>query len=149
MSSATHASIGTPALHASSTGGTSMLRSATELLGRVLLSVLFLLSGAGKIVAYSATAGYMTAVGAPSSLLPLVIVAEVVGAIAIVAGWKTRIVSVLLAGFTLLTALLFHSNFADQMQMTMFLKNLSIAGAFLLLAANGSGRYSIDARRPG
>jgi putative oxidoreductase len=146
MSSSTHASIGTPALHASPT---SALRSATELLGRVLLSALFLLSGAGKIAAYGATAGYMTSVGAPSALLPLVILTEVGGAIAIAVGWKTRIVSVLLAGFTLLTALLFHSDFGDQMQMSMFLKNLSIAGAFLLLAANGAGRYSLDARRPG
>jgi putative oxidoreductase len=149
MSSATHASIGTPALGASSPGGSSALRNTTELLGRVLLSALFLLSGVGKIAAYGATAGYMASVGAPSALLPLVIVTEVAGAIAIVVGWKTRPVSVLLAGFTVLTALLFHSNLADQMQMTMFLKNLSIAGAFLLLAANGAGRYSVDARRPG
>ena len=68
------------------------------------------------------------------------------GAIAIIVGWKTRIVSILMAGFTLLTAILFHRNFADVIQMTMFLKNVSIMGAFLVLAGNGAGKYSVDAR---
>ena len=122
------------------------LHSAAELIGRILLSALFLLSGLGKIGAYAATTGYMASVGVPSMFLPLAIITEVVGAIAIIAGWKTRTVSLFLAGFSLLTALIFHSNLGDQMQMVMFLKNLSITGAFLMLAANGSGRYSIDAR---
>lgn len=122
------------------------LSSATELLGRILLSALFLISGIGKLTAYSATAGYMASVGVPGLLLPLVILIEVGGAIAIIVGWKTRLVSVLLAGFTLVTAALFHHDFADQTQMIMFLKNVSIAGAFLILAVNGAGRYSLDAR---
>lgn len=122
------------------------LSGATELLGRILLSTLFLMSGIGKLTAYSATAGYMASAGVPDLLLPLVILAEVGGAIAIIVGWKTRLVSVLLAGFTLVTAVLFHHDFADQTQMIMFLKNVSIAGAFLLLSVNGAGRYSLDAR---
>lgn len=122
------------------------LRNGAELAGRILLSVLFLLSGVGKLAAYAATAGYMASAGVPGALLPLAILIEAGGAIAIIAGWKTRIVSVLLAGFTLLTALLFHNHLADQMQMIMFMKNVSIAGAFLLLAAHGAGRYSLDAR---
>jgi putative oxidoreductase len=122
------------------------LRNTTELLGRFLLSSLFLMSGIGKITAYAATAGYMASQGLPGALLPLVILIEAGGAIAIIAGWKTRTVSLLLAGFSILTAALFHSNFADQMEMIMFLKNISIAGAFLMLAANGTGRYSLDAR---
>jgi len=122
------------------------LRNSTELLGRVLLSALFLMSGIGKITAYSATAGYMASVGAPGALLPLVILTEVGGAIAIIAGWRTRIVAFLLAGFTVLTALMFHSNFGDQNQMIHFMKNIAVAGAFLMLAANGAGRYSLDAR---
>lgn len=125
------------------------LRNSAELAGRILLSVLFLLSGVGKLAAYSATAGYMAAVGVPGLLLPLTILLEVGGALAIIAGWKTRIVSVLLAGFTLLTALLFHNHLADQTQMIMFMKNIAIAGAFLLLAAHGAGRYSVDARSAG
>jgi putative oxidoreductase len=117
-----------------------------ELAGRVLLATLFLLSGVGKIAGYAATAGYMASVGLPGALLPLVIATEVLGAIAIVIGWKTRIVAFLLAGYTLLSAFVFHNNFADQVQMVMFLKNLSIAGGFLLLVVHGAGRISVDRR---
>ena len=113
---------------------------------RVLLAALFLITGIGKLGAYDATAGYMASVGVPGALLPLVIVTEVLGAVAIILGWKTRIVAFLLAGFTLLSALLFHNNFADQMQMVMFLKNLSIAGGVLLLVVHGGGRISLDHR---
>ena len=123
------------------------LRSTSELAGRVLLMFLFMLSGLGKIGAYTATAGYMASVGVPGALLPLVIATEVLGSIAIILGWQTRVVSLLLAGFTLASGVLFHNNFADQVQMIMFLKNLSIAGAFLMLAANGAGALSLDARK--
>lgn len=120
------------------------LKSTTELLARVLIASLFLFSGVGKIGAYAATAGYMASVGVPGAILPLVIATEVLGSLAIILGWKTRIVSFLLAGFTLLTGVLFHNNFADQMQMIMFMKNVSIAGAFLLLTVNGAGPISLD-----
>jgi putative oxidoreductase len=126
---------------------TSTIRKISDLAGRVLLASLFLLSGLGKIGAYTTTAGYMTAFGVPSALLPLVIATEVLGAIAIMVGWKTRITAVVLAGFTLLTAVIFHNNFGDQVQLVMFLKNASIAGAFLLLVANGAGPLSLDAKR--
>ncbi|RDS86076.1 DoxX family protein [Dyella psychrodurans] len=128
------------------TGESASLRNTGELLGRVMLAVLFLMSGLGKVAAYTATAGYMHSVGVPGVLLPLVILTEVGGALAVIAGWKTRIVSLALAGFTLLTAFLFHTQFADQVQMIMFMKNISIAGAFLMLASHGAGRYSLDGR---
>lgn len=120
------------------------IKSAAELLGRVLIAGLFLLSGIGKITAYTATAGYMTSVGVPGAVLPLVIITEVFGSIAIMLGWRTRIVSFLLAGFTLLTGIFFHTNFSDQVQMIMFMKNVSITGAFLLLTVNGAGPLSLD-----
>ncbi|URX62201.1 DoxX family protein [Luteibacter anthropi] len=120
------------------------IKSAAELLGRVLIAGLFLLSGIGKITAYTATAGYMTSVGVPGVVLPLVIITEVFGSIAIMLGWRTRIVSFLLAGFTLLTGIFFHTNFSDQVQMIMFMKNVSITGAFLLLTVNGAGPLSLD-----
>ena len=123
------------------------LQKVTELTGRILLSVLFLASGLSKIGGYAATAGYMAAMGVPHALLPLVIATEVIGALAIIFGWYTRVVALLLAGFTLLAALIFHSNFADQIQVIMFMKNISISGAFLLLVANGAGPLSMDARR--
>jgi putative oxidoreductase len=122
------------------------LLNLTGLGGRILLAVMFLLSGLGKLGAYSATAAYMTSAGVPGALLPLVILTEVGGALAIIVGWKTRTVAVLLAGFCLLTAITFHRNFADQNQMINFLKNVSIAGGFLLLVANGPGPLSIDGR---
>jgi putative oxidoreductase len=122
------------------------VKNVSELAGRILLSVLFLLSGLGKIGAYSATAAYMSSVGVPSVLLPVVIATEVLGAIAIILGWQTRITALLLAGYALLTALVFHANFADQIEMIMFLKNVSIAGGFLLLVATGAGPLSLDRR---
>jgi putative oxidoreductase len=122
------------------------LRNATELSGRILLASLFLLSGLGKITAYAATAGYMASVGVAGALLPLVIVTELLGSLAIILGWQTRVASLLLAAFTLVAGALFHNNFADQIQMVMFVKNVSIAGALLMLAANGAGRLSLDRR---
>ncbi len=124
----------------------SFARNGAEFVGRVLLVVLFLMSGLGKINAYDATAGYMASMGVPGVALPAVIALEVLGAVAIILGFKTRIVAALLAGFTLVTGLVFHNNFADQMQMIMFLKNVSITGAFLMLVANGAGTFSIDAK---
>ena len=122
------------------------VKNTSELAGRSLLAVLFLLSGLGKIGAYATTAAYMSAVGVPSVLLPVVIATEVLGAIAIIVGWQTRVSALLLAGYSLLAALIFHTNFADQIDMIMFLKNVSIAGGFLLLVANGAGPLSLDRR---
>ena len=122
------------------------VQKVSELGGRVLLSVLFLLSGLGKVGAYAGTSAYMSSLGVPGALLPLVIATEVLGALATIVGWKTRVTAFLLAGYSLLTAVIFHSNFGDQIQMIMFFKNLSIAGGFLLLMANGAGPLSIDRR---
>lgn len=129
-----------------SSSNSSALANTADVTGRFLLSLLFLLSGLGKLGAYGATAAYMTASGVPAALLPVVVATEILGGLAIVLGWKTRIVAFLLAGFSVLTAVIFHRNFADQTQMIMFLKNLSIAGGFLLLVANGPGRLSLDRR---
>lgn len=125
---------------------TSVARNSAELLGRILLVALFLISGLGKITAYDATAGYMAAMGVPGIALPAVIALEVLGSVAIILGFQTRLVAAVLAGFTLATGVIFHNNFADQMQMIMFLKNVSIAGAFLMISANGAGAFSIDAK---
>jgi putative oxidoreductase len=120
------------------------LQNATELAGRVFLAAIFLISGVGKIGAYSATAGYMDSLGVPGALLPAVIALEVFGAAAIIAGWQTRITAFLLAGFTLLSAVLFHNNLGDSVQQIMFLKNIAITGGFLLLVVNGAGGLSVD-----
>ena len=115
--------------------------------GRVLLALLFLLAGLQKIGAYEGTVGYMAAQGVPGFTLPFVIALEVFGALAIIVGWHTRLVAFLLAGFSLVSAMLFHFKPDDAMQMTMLLKNISIAGGFLLLIANGAGAYSLDNRK--
>ena len=113
---------------------------------RVLISLLFVTSGLSKISGYQATQGYMEAMGVPGGLLPLVIALEVLGGLAVILGWHTRIAAFLLAGFSLLSALLFHANFGDQMQMIMFMKNLAVAGGFLMIVAHGAGAYSLDNR---
>ncbi len=150
MSTFSSTTAGNPAASISvdqSTGSTAnTAQKVSELGGRILLSVLFLLSGLGKVGAYAGTSAYMASLGVPGALLPLVIATEVFGALAIILGWKTRVTAFLLAGYSLLTAVIFHSNFGDQIQMIMFLKNVSIAGGFLLLMANGSGPLSIDRR---
>ncbi len=116
------------------------------LIGRVLLSLIFIMSGYAKITGYAGTQHYMESAGLPGVLLPLVILVELGGGLAILVGWMTRWAALALAGFTLLAALLFHANFGDQNQMVHFVKNLAIAGGFLALAAAGAGPLSIDRR---
>ena len=116
------------------------------LCGRVLLALMFVAAGYGKIGGYEGTQGFMEAMGVPGMLLPLVIVLELGGGLAIMAGWQTRIIAILLAGFTLVSAFMFHLNFADQMQSILFMKNLSVAGGFLVLAAYGPGALALDNR---
>ena len=113
--------------------------------GRILLSAIFISAGLSKLGdGYAGTQAYMSMMGVPASLLPLVIVTEIGAGFAIVLGFQTRVAAFLLAGFTLLSAILFHSNFAEQMQSILFMKNLAIAGGLLLMVAKGGGRLSID-----
>jgi putative oxidoreductase len=122
-------------------------QNLADLAGRILLAALFLIAGIQKIGGYAGTQGYMEAMGVPGALLPLVIALEVGGAVAIVVGWRTRLFAFLLAGFTLLSALIFHRASGDPMQAILFMKNLAIAGGFLLLVARGPLEWSLDARR--
>ena len=117
-----------------------------NLAGRVLLAHIFLLAGINKITGYSGTQGYMEAMGIPGMLLPLVILLEIGGALALIAGWQTRLAAYALALFSIVSALIFHSNLGDQMQMILFMKNWAMAGGLLVLAANGAGAYSLDNR---
>jgi putative oxidoreductase len=126
---------------------TASLTSVLELGGRILLAALFLLAGLSKISGYGGTAAYMAAMGVAPALLPLVIATEVFGALAIIAGWQTRIAAFLLAGFSVLAAALFHHDFADQTQLILFLSDVAVAGGLLTLVANGAGALSLDRRR--
>lgn len=123
------------------------LQNGATLAGRILLASIFLAAGLGKLGAgYAGTQAYMASQGVPGALLPLVIALEIGGAALLVAGWWTRLSALALAGFTLAAAALFHANFAEPMQQILFLKNVAIAGGFLLLAAHGAGAWSLDAR---
>ena len=114
------------------------------LLARILMPILFITAGWGKITGYAATQQYMEAMGVPGIMLPLVILLEFGGGLAILFGFLTRFTALFTAGFTILTAFLFHSNFAEGVNQLMFMKNLSIAGGFLVLGLVGPGAYSID-----
>jgi putative oxidoreductase len=122
------------------------LSHGSDLLGRLFLVLLFVISGFGKIGGYAGTAAYMAANGVPGLLLPLVIVLEIGGGILVVLGWHTRIASLLLAGFTILALLLFHLPVTAENQIV-FLAELGVAGGFLVLAAHGAGAWSLDAWR--
>ena len=123
------------------------MEKISQFVARLFLGQIFLLSGIFKISGYEGTQGYMDAMGVPGMLLPLVILLEASGGLAIIAGWQTKLVSIALAVFTVIAAVIFHSNFSDQMQMIMFMKNIAIAGGFILLAVHGAGGYSLDSRR--
>jgi putative oxidoreductase len=120
----------------------------SSLLARILLAQIFILAGFSKLGAgYAGTQGYMDAMGVPGMLLPLVILLEIGGGLAVLIGWQTRWASYALAIFTVLSALIFHNNLGDQVQMIMFMKNMAIAGGLLLLAEHGAGAFSLGKRK--
>jgi putative oxidoreductase len=120
------------------------MNNIIELAGRVLLGHIFLLAGINKISSYEGTAGYMEAMGVPGMLLPLVIILEIVGGLALIIGFRTKWAALALAGFTVLAAVLFHADFSDQMQMILFMKNWAITGGLLLVYVYGAGELSLD-----
>jgi putative oxidoreductase len=117
-----------------------------NLAARILMSQIFIISGIGKITGYAGTQAYMAKMGVPGALLPLVILTEVGGGLALLFGFKTRWVALALAGFTLLSALVFHMDFKDQMQMINFMKNLAMAGGLLMFVRYGAAEPSVDTR---
>lgn len=120
------------------------LTTFTPFAARLLLSVLFLLGGVGKLADVQGFAGYLAMGGLPGFLAWPAILFEIAVGLAMVVGYQTRIMALLAAGFCLVTAVLYHSNFADQMQMIMFLKNLGLAGGFLMVFSHGAGRLALD-----
>jgi len=119
----------------------------TTLAARVLLALLFIVAGLGKLGDVAGFTGYMVSGGTPAIFAWPTILLEVLGGLAILIWFQTRIAALALAGFTLLAAVLYHFVPADQMQMTMFLKNLAITGGLLLLAQHGAGKLSVDGRK--
>ncbi|RWA53451.1 hypothetical protein AU476_13985 [Cupriavidus sp. UYMSc13B] len=113
---------------------------------RVLLALIFVLSGLSKLGAPDGTRAYMEAMHVPGALLWPTVLFEIGGGLLIFAGYRTRLIAILFAGFCLVSAAIFHSQFSEQVQVIMFLKNVSIAGGFMLLAIDGAGPFSFDAR---
>ncbi|HET7560956.1 MAG TPA: DoxX family protein [Rhodanobacteraceae bacterium] len=123
------------------------MQNFTLLLARLALSLIFILSGIGKLMAYHATAAALGAHGIAPGLLPLVIFVELGGGLAVLCGFLTRWAAAALLVFTVLAAVIFHNNFADHAQWINFMKNIAIAGGFLALTVHGPGGLSLDAWR--
>jgi putative oxidoreductase len=115
--------------------------------GRILLSLIFIVAGFGKLTATAGTAGYMQAMGVPTFLLWPTIALELLGGIALLVGYRTQYIAWALAAFTLVAGLIFHNNFADQIQSIMFMKNLAITGGLLILSVAASNPFSLDSRK--
>ncbi|WP_341711365.1 DoxX family protein [Erythrobacter sp.] len=115
---------------------------------RILLAAIFVLAGLSKATDPVGTMGYVASVGLPFPELALIgaVAVEVLGGLALIAGFKTRAVALLLAAFSIVTAAAFHNQLGDQTQFVMFFKNVAMAGGFLQVAAFGPGRFSIDRR---
>jgi putative oxidoreductase len=115
-----------------------------ELIGRVLLALLFILEAVAKLQGFAAAGRYMAAFGMPPELLPFAILVELGGGLLIALGLYTRPAAAMLGSFCLVAALVFHRKFSDHNQLLHFEKDLALAGAFLVLAVRGAGTYALD-----
>jgi putative oxidoreductase len=115
-----------------------------QLAGRIMLALIFILAGFGKIQDPAGTAGFMQSMGVPGALVWPTILLEILGGICVAVGFKTRYAAFALAAFSVLAAVLFHRDFSQQMQMILFLKNIAMAGGLLLLATSARTAFSVD-----
>jgi len=115
-----------------------------DLIGRVFISLIFLLSGFSKIGNYEGTVGWMESLGVPGIFLTPTIVLEIIAPIFIIIGYKVKISAALLSLFCIATAVIFHNDFSNQIQFISFMKNIGLAGGFLLLTVNGAKDFSLD-----
>lgn len=116
------------------------------LVARVLLGLLFVMAGIGKLGDVAGFAGYMASGGVPAFLAWPVVLFEIIGGLALIVGIQTRIVAYALGAFCVASGLLYHFDPADQMQMTQVFKNLALAGGYIALAVRGAGAWSVDAK---
>lgn len=115
--------------------------------GRVLLALIFIIAGLGKIPAPEGTIGYMEAFGVPGILFWPTVALEVIAGVLLLVGFQARWAALALGAFALIAALIFHNDFGNQMEMTAFLKNLAIAGGMFYVFTFGAGTLSLDARK--
>lgn len=123
--------------------------STIVLIGRILISIIFILSGFSKLTAIGGTAGYFASFGIPAPMIVAVLVGllELFGGLAVLVGFRTREASFALAIFTVASAFVAHMDWADAMQVINFQKNMALAGGLLVLGSYGAGALSVDARR--
>ena len=115
-----------------------------DLVARVFISLIFLLSGINKIGNYEGTVGWMESIGMPGILLIPAIILEIIAPMLIMIGYKVKISAALLSVFCVATAIIFHSDLSDQMQFISFMKNIGLAGGFLFIVVNGAKDFSLD-----
>ena len=115
-----------------------------DLVARIFISGIFLLSGFNKIGNYDGTVGWMESFGLPGFLLIPAIILEILAPVLVIIGYQTRIAAGVLSLFCIATAIIFHNNFSEQMQLIAFMKNIALAGGFLFLVVNGAKGYSLD-----
>ena len=121
-----------------------MLANILDLIGRIFISSIFLLSGINKIQNYEGSHSWMESLGVPGILLVPAIVLEVLAPILIIVGYQVKISAGLLSLFCIATAIIFHTDFSNQMQFVSFFKNIGLAGGFLFLVIYGSKDFSLD-----
>jgi len=115
-----------------------------EFFGRIFLSAVFLIAGVNKIFNYEGTTVYMESFGVPDFLYIPAIILEILFPLLIVIGYQTKISALIMAIFSISLAIIFHTDFSNQMQVMSFLKNFAIAGGFIIIFINGPSRWSID-----
>ncbi|WON79905.1 DoxX family protein [Acinetobacter sp. UGAL515B_02] len=119
------------------------VNGVVSLVARVLMAYIFIVAGWGKLTAYTATVGYMESMGVPGALLPLTILVELGGGLALLFGFQARFAAFGLGIFSIITAFIFHKG-ADSAQAINFMKNFAMAGGLFFLMLHGAGKFSID-----
>ena len=120
------------------------MSNVLDLIGRIFISALFLISAFNKIFNLGGSMGWMESFGVPGFLIFPAIAIELILPILVIVGYQARIAAGILAIFCLATAFIFHSDFSDQMQFILFLKNIGLAGGFLFIVANGTKDWAVD-----
>ena len=115
-----------------------------EVLGRIFLSMLFLIEGINKIFNYERTIQYMESFSVPEYLAIPAIILEILFPLLLIIGYQTKIAALVMTIFTIVVAIIFHTNFDDHIQFITFFKDIAIAGGFLIIFVNGAGKYSVD-----
>ena len=120
------------------------IENLIDLIARIFISLLFLINGYSKVIYFDGTISWMESYGLPGFFIYPAILLEIIAPLLLIIGYKTKISSVMLAGFCIVTALIFLNDFSEQSQLNGFFKNIGLSAGFLFLAINGSKKFSLD-----